>query len=586
MDTNKYDTLQERRKRMTGGSGSKSANTTSPQSPIVPNGLATWGVSPRGATPLNPRAQKGQRNFNTSWRLDRSLGIPTQQQELAPLAAPATTGTNSLTSFQTSRQTLPNSETHTIILSNVPRRAQIVSALPIRHSMMDQLSPLANVLRASNETQETSQKVDSGMSAFLVAFIASFAATSNSNTITRPADPTRPNPPKSEEDIVVFRGRHPVGIFQPIRQPVGPPPAMAAEDPRNFVRRGMGFPYRNLISSGGRDTIVHAAHSSSSDALGGGPSATLKLAGNGVHQDTASYPPQKYSNALSSWRATDSQLSNTNPATSSMRPSGLATSPSMSILPTLKPPTGLSASIRPSRSTTMLDRTTERDRSRFRPSRKWLAAHGLASGSTSATNYQGDPKSKSALATERGLPDKANCALWLTGLPGDITYPTIFDWLEYRSAGGVWALHINPPKDFHLGSAARLIFFEQENAQRLYDATQDPHSLFLDNCKVNVEFNREGNRRRDDVETRVLEIEGPTEKMSWSFWKSYFDKGIIYDLDRWFSLPCSFEEKAKIEIRFARVDGQAQKAIQKIQKDKDMDHIVQAYYKVDPCEGS
>ncbi|KAF8863122.1 hypothetical protein BDZ45DRAFT_134823 [Acephala macrosclerotiorum] len=337
------------------------------------------------------------------------------------------------------------------------------------------------------------------------------------------------------------------------------------------------------------DASAEATQSSLPDSSGGVTlevPSTRALATSRITQATASQPPRKYLSTLSSWHAISSCGSNMRLVMFNSRPASLAASSNTSAVRTRDSLDGSSMETRSPRAVKIPVGTAKRERPPFCPSQQWLVAQGLIDGASDGVRHKGDPTSKSALATERRLPDKENCALWLTGLPGDITYALIFDWLEEENAGGVWALHIKLPKDRFETSAARLVFFEQENAQKLFDATKKPHKPFLDNNKVDVKFNREGNRERYDVKARVVEIERPVEMMTWSFWKGYFDQGIIYDPDRWLSLPCFFEGKAKMEIRFARVNGQTQTAIQKIQKDEGMDHIVQAYCKVDPCGGN
>lgn len=142
---------------------------------------------------------------------------------------------------------------------------------------------------------------------------------------------------------------------------------------------------------------------------------------------------------------------------------------------------------------------------------------------------------------------------------------------------------IKAPEAHITTSAARLCFFEPASAKKLYDQAKEPRVLYLGGHRLKVMYNRSGNRARAGYETRVLRIEGPTDKMNWEFWSSFFADGIVYDLDRWSYVPCETEGKAAMEVRFARVDGQAQTGIQKIAKTASMEGVFSARYGKDPC---
>jgi hypothetical protein len=352
---------------------------------------------------------------------------------------------------------------------------------------------------------------------------------------------------------------HPGSSSGIIRLPYGPPPNLASNDPKNFVRFQSRAPiiFRNNKTS---NVAVPVPVNGSTNITEFGNSG-----GDTISRVDYTTNLSKYSAELTSWRTQSIKNVIAYQTQQAEQASGMK----------------INASIR---KLSLTSTTRTRSRSPFRKSLMWQSKQGLISSRRPGTNYQGDIWSKSGLATEQGLDDHLNCTLWLEDLPKDVTYQAMFDWLEEMKIGRIWALDIKPPQGNFETSAARLTFFKQSSAQRIYDAAQERSSLYMNGHRVKVLFNRSGNRARDGYETRIIQIQGPAEMMSWKFWDSFFRDGIVYDLDRWLFLPCKMEGRAEMEIRFARVDGQAQTCIQKIYKDVSMDDIVSARYGRDPCE--
>ncbi|EAQ87853.1 hypothetical protein CHGG_04472 [Chaetomium globosum CBS 148.51] len=81
-------------------------------------------------------------------------------------------------------------------------------------------------------------------------------------------------------------------------------------------------------------------------------------------------------------------------------------------------------------------------------------------------NYRGDP----GLARNQpaAVPADENCSLFVVGLSPDLTTHELLSGI--RNIGRVYATHINPPDPArgHLYSAAKVIFFEREAAERFY----------------------------------------------------------------------------------------------------------------------
>ena len=203
------------------------------------------------------------------------------------------------------------------------------------------------------------------------------------------------------------------------------------------------------------------------------------------------------------------------------------------------------------------------------------------------SNCKGTPYLNSAQTQSSGnISNENNCALFITGIPVAIPFSEIFDEI---TDGAVRALSVKPPGTFNT-SAAKLVFFSPQGAQSFFSRAHAGTGISLRESTLNVTYNRGGYLQYcpDNIAIRVLFLEGPSNIMTWQYWKPFFDQACSYQLDRWIMHPCSNPNRRGMEVRFVRVDGQAQACFQIIVKDKtNKDWIdILVGYGLDPCESA
>ncbi|KAE8447764.1 hypothetical protein EG329_010158 [Mollisiaceae sp. DMI_Dod_QoI] len=201
----------------------------------------------------------------------------------------------------------------------------------------------------------------------------------------------------------------------------------------------------------------------------------------------------------------------------------------------------------------------------------------LAPGSS----YKGNIWAASYLDQVENLPDIENGSLWLEGIPPNTPHSVIFDEICY-GVGAVWSLHLNPITEIHYTMAATLVFMKPESAAAVMNRYQQ-YGIKIGTNVLRLRYNRFGSRRRNTSETRVLQIEGPVEKMTWMFWREYFNAACVYQMDRWLYIPCNSPGRLRMEFRFSRIDGQAQTCRQSLERDRNMRDVLWKYGS-DPCE--
>lgn len=179
------------------------------------------------------------------------------------------------------------------------------------------------------------------------------------------------------------------------------------------------------------------------------------------------------------------------------------------------------------------------------------------------------------------LPDTENCALWLTNLPANITAAAM---LRTIRTGAVFALHINPPKEEHSLSAAKLVFMEPSAAAEYLRITKD-QGIFFGGLRLWATYNKHGYRKiAADGRSRVLQIKGPSKYMNRGFWEAYLGKCFKYQLGAVRKLKAADEGQEVIEFQFARLDGQSECGYHAITKEPKFRGIFSVRYGADPCD--
>jgi hypothetical protein len=222
----------------------------------------------------------------------------------------------------------------------------------------------------------------------------------------------------------------------------------------------------------------------------------------------------------------------------------------------------------------------------FTPSSQALETMGvIAYGQQAQRNpghrYQGSMETRAFRSQVYGLPDRENCALYITWIPLEVTLTDLF---EIIRTGDVECLYLQPPcPPKHVMQAAKLHFKEPEAAEAFHDLANSLEGIWMHGVQIKVVYNRDGVRRHpSSVETRVLNIEGPQEIMNIDFWNKYLTNIGHFQIDVIF-LPCNRPFRVAFQFRFARIEAQAKMVFVAIRNTREFDGVVHVEYGLDPC---
>ncbi|KAL2267069.1 hypothetical protein VTJ83DRAFT_4346 [Remersonia thermophila] len=201
-------------------------------------------------------------------------------------------------------------------------------------------------------------------------------------------------------------------------------------------------------------------------------------------------------------------------------------------------------------------------------------------------NYKGDPSLPRNQSAE--IPAEENCSLFLVGLAPDLTTHELLAGI--RDVGRVFATHINPPapERGHAFSAAKLVFFDREGAERFYSryaATgfRTPHHPDL--C-ARVTWNRVRSAEEDKGgrRSRVLLISGPPHIVERHRLCAYLNTKMVYQIDDIIHRGQSPDgARVLLEIRFGSFRCQAEAARMALMREF-RDAGVMCEYGRDPCD--
>lgn len=202
----------------------------------------------------------------------------------------------------------------------------------------------------------------------------------------------------------------------------------------------------------------------------------------------------------------------------------------------------------------------------------------------STSKYIADPTSYSYSLHVEDLEDEKNCALWVTNLKKNITAAKMFQVIE---EGPVFILHICPPGDQHVTSAAKLVFMTPGAAAAFLDRTITGE-VQIDGQEVKAVYNRTGYRENKHPErTRVLIIRGAKKNMNRDRWLKYFGSCVRFELEA----DCMYdddhdENMVVMEFRFVRVETQSEMIYRALVREKNFGDIFSFGFGPDPCDKS
>lgn len=159
------------------------------------------------------------------------------------------------------------------------------------------------------------------------------------------------------------------------------------------------------------------------------------------------------------------------------------------------------------------------------------------------------------------IPEDGNCALWITGLPKDITYRELLN--NITNVDRVWQTVINPPHPDYRTVAATLAFCSPEGARDFLNrCTQKNGGFAVRNYRATVRYNNRRQETRPDIppdHTRVIVIEGPRKMVNTEFLWAYFSSHFVFETDEVITWVAG-EYVNVLEWRFASYRLQAQVA--------------------------
>lgn len=181
------------------------------------------------------------------------------------------------------------------------------------------------------------------------------------------------------------------------------------------------------------------------------------------------------------------------------------------------------------------------------------------------------------------LPPEQNCALWLTNLPPDIRERELL--ASVRNVGRIYATFINYPDGHaHATSAAKLVFFTPEAAQKLLVYCTLVKPMVIRGHRVKIALNRikYAKNSMENGESRVLIITGHREFVNEASLTAFFQARFQFQIDEAVTL-ITHKERAVVEYKFGSYRCQAQMGMKALLLDKPAG-LEMVEYGADPCE--
>ncbi|KAG6038244.1 hypothetical protein E4U41_004390 [Claviceps citrina] len=186
-------------------------------------------------------------------------------------------------------------------------------------------------------------------------------------------------------------------------------------------------------------------------------------------------------------------------------------------------------------------------------------------------------------ASMEHLPPEQNCALWLTNLPPDIRERELLSCI--RNMGRIYATYINYPDGHaHATSAAKLVFFRPEAAQKLLAHCTLVKPMVIRGHHVKIALNRikYAKNSMENGESRVLIITGHKNFVNETSLMAYFEARFQFQIDEVATL-ITHKERAVVEFKFGSYRCQAQMGMKALLLDRPAG-LEMVEYGADPCE--
>lgn len=179
------------------------------------------------------------------------------------------------------------------------------------------------------------------------------------------------------------------------------------------------------------------------------------------------------------------------------------------------------------------------------------------------------------------IPENQNCALWVVGLPAEVTIKTLLDGI--RGVGKVAATVVKSADANHPTAAVKIVFFTRRQAQTLLVLATNRCFQVLDRVITAVSWNQVKCGPYPHKEwSRAIKTTGPAEIMDISKLKGWFTNRFNYDLDRVMEVPCMIP--GKVSLRWDFGSARCQSAWAKAALERELPGIVKVEWVRDRCE--
>jgi hypothetical protein len=222
------------------------------------------------------------------------------------------------------------------------------------------------------------------------------------------------------------------------------------------------------------------------------------------------------------------------------------------------------------------------ERNHILPGRDMNRASTISTRSSSPAApaaYLGDPFLENNRSAD--IPEHENCALWICGLPGCVTYNMLLR--SIRDIGKVYATVINPPTDSIRTSAAKIIFFNRHQAEKLFNVINDRQFVVMGKVVHKVLWNKiRTGPYPHSTHSRAIRITGTREMMDFDYFENFFVDRFQYDLDVRGVVDCDRPGLVSHEWHFGCLRCQAASA--KTAIERELKRIYEVEWVDDPCE--
>lgn len=179
-------------------------------------------------------------------------------------------------------------------------------------------------------------------------------------------------------------------------------------------------------------------------------------------------------------------------------------------------------------------------------------------------------------------PDRQNCCLLVTGLPGTVTVTEFIHEMQIRRLGKIAAVCIIPPTPFIATAAVKVTMWNRAGAERLMNAVRS-HNFGFDGHKLKIWWNRlKAPAQEEGIPSRVIEVTGRPQKVAPSELLPCFAQYFHFAMDD-IVVKQPTPDEMTVEYKFSSYLGQAHNAFVLLRTAEAWKDVT-CFYRKDPCE--